>query len=100
MAVRVVEGDYEHAIIFGFNPPFINDPEDGKIELTNENIDKYNVISVEKEEEEVPKKRGLLSMVGQKTKKGHKVEIFFKNGKRSVIDMTDDVYADFLDQVK
>lgn len=100
MAVRVIEGDYEHAIIFGFNPPFINDPEDGKIFLNKKFVKSYNVLSEVKQEESEPKKKGFLSIVGQKTKKSNKVEIFFLNGKRSVIDMTDDVYNDFMDQMK
>ena len=100
MAVRVIEGDYQNAIIFGFNPPFINDPEDGHVFLNNDFVEKYEVLNEDKTEESSKKKSGFLSLIGQKTKKGHKVELFFKNGKRCVIDMTDDVYNDFLNQMK
>lgn len=99
MAVRVIEGDYLNAIIFGFDPPFINDPEDGKVYLNKEFVESYEILEQDQHKEE-NKKKGFFALVGQKTKKGNKVIVHFKNGKQSVISMTDDVFDDFISQMK
>ncbi|MEG6615393.1 hypothetical protein V6C27_02975 [Peptococcaceae bacterium 1198_IL3148] len=102
---KVIAGDYEGSLIMGFVTPGIYpNPKERPIELTKENVVKYEVITEEHRKSAISGVSrglvggallgpvGLLAGLSAKNKGTYVIAIEFTNGKKSLIEINEKLY--------